>query len=253
MDDFYTVEFIIKKERFYGQGYSSSGGEAATKDLLLRAGLQPNEKVLDVCCGQGGPAMYMARHYGVQVHAIDFSQNLINLGKKRLAACEPIVQQRVQLEYGDITKVQLKEKYYDVLYSKDSITMIENKEKVYENLMTAVRPGGRLFFSDWCFASLAAEESNSPGYQIKAAHGATVSDNVQCMEAAGFKNVKTEDISKNMINYLEFALKQLVATKQAFIQDFDSESYQSIEDRISGRIVRLKKGTTQWVLFTATA
>ncbi|CAL4154818.1 unnamed protein product, partial [Meganyctiphanes norvegica] len=163
LDDFYSIEYILRTERLYGQHYSSSGGETATKDNLLRAGLQPNEKVLDVGCGQGGPAMYMARHYGVQVHAIDFSQNLINLGKKRLAACEPIVQQRVQLEFGDAATVQLKEKYYDVLYSKDSIAMIENKKKVYENLMSSVRPGGRLFISDWCRVEVNASQlTNNP-------------------------------------------------------------------------------------------
>ncbi|CAL4076541.1 unnamed protein product [Meganyctiphanes norvegica] len=255
LDDFYTTEYILQKERLYGLHYSSSGGEAATKDLLLRARLQPNEKVLDVCCGQGGPAMFMARHFGVHVHGIDISQNLINLGRQRLAVCEPIVQQRVQLEIADATTVQLQKNYYDVIYSKDSITMIENKKKLFENLMSAVRPSGRIFISDWCRGEInLSQPTYNRGYKLKGWDNmSTVQVNVQYIEAAGFKSVTVEDNTKDMINYLENALRFFEATKQAFIKDFDCNSYKSIEEFFSVRVENMKEGTIRWVLFTAAA
>lgn len=255
LDDFYTPEFILQKERFYGMNYLSSGGEIAIKDLLLRADLKPNEKVLDICCGQGGPTMYMARHYGVHVHGVELSQNLINLGRQRLAACEPIVQQRIHLEHADASTVHLKKNYYDVVYSKDSINMISDKEKVFRNIMNCIREDGRLFISDWCNGDFIFNQlcSNS-GYKLNwSSKLATVSTNIHNMEVAGFTNVKAEDLTKDMINYLDISLRQFKATKQAFIQDYDSDSYQTMENDFSNTVAMMKEGAIRWVIFTASA
>ena len=39
-------------------------------------------KVLDIGCGTGGSAFYMAEKYGVHVLGVDLSQNMLDIGKK---------------------------------------------------------------------------------------------------------------------------------------------------------------------------
>ncbi len=41
-------------------------------------------RVLDIGCGLGGPAYRMASKYGVHVHGIDLSANMIRIAKTRL-------------------------------------------------------------------------------------------------------------------------------------------------------------------------
>ena len=41
-------------------------------------------KVLDIGCGTGGSAFYMAEKYGVHVLGVDLSQNMLDIGKKIL-------------------------------------------------------------------------------------------------------------------------------------------------------------------------
>lgn len=45
--------------------------------------LKKGQTVLDVGCGIGGSAFYMARDFGVKVLGIDLSSNMINLALQR--------------------------------------------------------------------------------------------------------------------------------------------------------------------------
>lgn len=56
-------------------------------DLLVRAlALEPNDRILDLCCGQGRHALEMARRGFRQVEGIDRSKYLIRLARKRAKA-----------------------------------------------------------------------------------------------------------------------------------------------------------------------
>jgi D-alanine-D-alanine ligase len=53
-------------------------------DLLIRsAGLEPNDRILDLCCGQGRHALELARRGFKQVTGIDRSRYLVRLARKR--------------------------------------------------------------------------------------------------------------------------------------------------------------------------
>jgi len=53
-------------------------------DLLVRsAGLEPNDRILDLCCGQGRHALELARRGFKQVTGIDRSRYLVRLARKR--------------------------------------------------------------------------------------------------------------------------------------------------------------------------
>ena len=41
-------------------------------------------KVLDIGCGTGGSAFYMAEKYGVHVLGVDLSQNMLDIGKTNI-------------------------------------------------------------------------------------------------------------------------------------------------------------------------
>src|SRR3954454_6117765 len=53
-------------------------------DLLVRsAGLEPNDRILDLCCGQGRHVLELARRGYKSVTGIDRSRYLIRLARKR--------------------------------------------------------------------------------------------------------------------------------------------------------------------------
>ena len=52
------------------------------QSFLSKLKLSPGMKVLDIGCGTGGSAFYMAKNYGVEVLGVDLSQNMLNIANE---------------------------------------------------------------------------------------------------------------------------------------------------------------------------
>lgn len=74
------------------------GGRAATELVCAEMELAPGLRVLDVGCGLGGAARYMAARYGVRVEGIDLTPDYIAVG--RALTREVGLADRVQLAEG---------------------------------------------------------------------------------------------------------------------------------------------------------
>jgi len=56
--------------------------------------LPANAKVLDVGCGTGGSAFYLARKFGAEVVGVDLSTNMLAIAEEHKASMEPEVSVR---------------------------------------------------------------------------------------------------------------------------------------------------------------
>ena len=56
-------------------------GLAATRELAARLDIETGAAVLDVGCGLGGPARYLAATYGCRVTGIDLSQSFVDVAR----------------------------------------------------------------------------------------------------------------------------------------------------------------------------
>src|SRR5690349_16503322 len=77
----YSIQEIRKYEAVYGRNFISPGGEATARAILGLAALKPDMNVLDVGCGLGGAAFVMAHAFGVHVHGIDLSCNMLSIAQ----------------------------------------------------------------------------------------------------------------------------------------------------------------------------
>lgn len=68
------------------------------QDFLIKLDLEPGQRVLDVGCGTGGSAFFMARQYGVYVHGLDLSTNMLSIAQDRLSREYKNVQEKVPYE-----------------------------------------------------------------------------------------------------------------------------------------------------------
>jgi len=70
-----------------------SGGFATTRDQVKRIALTDESRVLDVGCGIGGPARYLAHMYGCRVDGIDLAPELIETGRVLTERCKSTLSQ----------------------------------------------------------------------------------------------------------------------------------------------------------------
>lgn len=120
----YTRDRILRYERAYGPGFVSTGGLDTTRELVGMLQLQPDQRVLDLGCGVGGGAMYMARECGVYVHAIDLSMNMVLCALER---ANTLLDSNVSFEIADVSSKEMEAHTFDVVFSKDVMQHIHDK------------------------------------------------------------------------------------------------------------------------------
>ncbi len=117
----------------------------ADVDLLIRAAaLEPNDRILDLCCGQGRHCLELARRGFKHITGIDRSRYLIRLAKKRAAeAGLPVI-----FKEGDARRFRLPEaSFHCVAILGNSFGYFDREEDDLAVLKAARRvlcPGGRL-------------------------------------------------------------------------------------------------------------
>jgi len=89
--------------------------EAKLAHITAKLAISPGMRVLDIGCGWGGMAIYLARHTGAQVLGITLSAEQLALAKERAAAAG--VADRVQFELMDYRDLAARGETFDRIVS----------------------------------------------------------------------------------------------------------------------------------------
>lgn len=110
--------------------------------LLAAASVRPNHRLLDVGCGNGLIAEYLAERSGACVTGMDFAPEAIRQACGRADGSGD----RLAFFVGDINDLHLPAGSYDVITSIDSIYFSKDYVATIAALKRALRPGGRIAF-----------------------------------------------------------------------------------------------------------
>lgn len=248
----YTRRGILRYEAIFGRTFCGVGGEDSTAELAGQLHLRPGMKVLDIGCGQGGSAFYMARKYGVDVHGVDLATHMIELAQEYRDEMEAQVKHRVQFYVEDCTSMDYPTNFYDVIYSRDTILHIEDKEELFRKLLQTLKPGGRLLITDYCKGEQAHGREFLTYVAERGYHLHTVREYGGLLERAGFTQVEAEDKSSLMVDILKRELEQFTRIRKKFVAEFSQEDFDYISKGWQDKQVRCLSGDQAWGLFTAT-
>jgi cyclopropane fatty-acyl-phospholipid synthase-like methyltransferase len=156
---------------FYGDnfhfGYFATGSETlaeahdAHTDLVASlAALAPGQRVLDIGCGLGAPAMRMARNHGCHVTGINISREQIRQGRELIA--EQGMADAVELVYGDARELPFPDGSFDAVVcvevAGDICVADADKQTLVGEMLRALRPGGTVGFSDLALHTAATRD-----------------------------------------------------------------------------------------------
>lgn len=129
-------------QRVFGLDLGQHGfADIAQLDALLAAAnVCKGERILDIGCGSGQIAEYLAERSGAHITGMDYVPFAIQ------QACERTRSKADQLAFfvGDINALHLPPAAYDVIVSVDSMYFSENYTATIGTFKQALRPGGRL-------------------------------------------------------------------------------------------------------------
>lgn len=137
-----TPDALAPLDHFHGRGV------AATRELLALLQPQPDEHVLDIGSGIGGPARWIAARSRCRVTGVDLTQ----------AFCDAAVALneltgmtgRVMIRQGNALALPLPDASFDRAYSQNVAMNIADKRAMYREALRVLKPGGVLALSNVC-------------------------------------------------------------------------------------------------------
>lgn len=232
----------------YGQGFQSPGQLAAVDAGCARIGLRPGMRVLDIGSGVGGPAFHLAERYGVAVLGLDVAPAMVELSRERLAATGLT---GVSFELGDVREYPLPERSFDVAWSRDAIMYVADKDAVWRPVLGALKPGGRLYVTDFCLGPAPASPAFREYLAAAGYHLESVAAYAERLGRCGFVAVDARDETEAFERSLDDELERLARVKSDFMAEFSAEDYDYLVDRWRKKIGFCHRGELAWGVFAA--
>ena len=197
-----TVEDLGPVDAFHTRG------SEATRELAQKGGLNAEQDVLDLGCGIGGAARFLAHSYGCRVTGLDLTQEYVDVANHLTAAVS--LADRVQFQQGSAIALPFADNQFDIVWTEHAQMNIADKSTFYKGISRVLKPGGKFLFHD-VFLGTGSE----PLYPVPWAQEASFSfliDEVSArehMEQAGLRVLAWENKHDESLAFFENVLQAL--------------------------------------------
>lgn len=133
--DALDVEILASVDEFH------IGGREATAALVDQLDLSEDNHVLDVGCGLGGTARFVASEYGCKVTGIDLTTEFVNTGNE---LCRWVgLESQILLVQGNALALPFESEQFDCATMIHVGMNIEDKSTLFQQVYDVLRPGAR--------------------------------------------------------------------------------------------------------------
>ena len=185
----------LKCEDLYACDQMHARGIVATREHVEKAEIKPGIHVLDVGCGIGGSARFIASASGCRVTGIDVTQELIDVADELTKRCG--LDDQVEFSQADALDMPFDDAAFDLVWTHNVIMNIEEKAQLLAEFARVLKSGGRYSCSEYLQGP-----GGDPYYPLPWATDATTSFLVspeelgRLLEDAGFRITKSEDLNE---------------------------------------------------------
>ncbi|MGH9797727.1 MAG: SAM-dependent methyltransferase [Candidatus Polarisedimenticolia bacterium] len=169
-------------------------GREATREMAALLRLGPADRVLDVGCGMGGPARFLASAFGCRVTGLDLTEPFCRAAERltRLTGLEG----KVEFRQGDALAMPFPDGGFDLVWSQHMNMNVADKARLFGEMRRVTRDGGRLAFYE-----IAAGPGGAPHFPVPWAPEPSISHLASPealragLEGAGFRVASWEDVT----------------------------------------------------------
>lgn len=233
------------RSEVYGEdiGQSSWFNSAEQDRFLSWLNLNSESRVLDVCCGAGGPTLRLARLCDCDATGIDNEEKGITTAKAMARTLG--LSLRAKFEVRDASReLPFKNDYFDLLVCIDSINHLAARQRVLAEWARVLKPQGMLLFTDPVVLTgpVSNEEISvrgSIGHMLFVPPG----ENPRLLSAVGLTVVKNEDVTENVAIFAQRRLAAREARAEALTEIEGKAQYDKLQEflRVTGLLARERR------------
>lgn len=121
-------------------------GKNSTIELAALLQFSPGLRVLDVGCGLGGSARYIAKEHDCKVTGVDLTMEYIETAKQLSDMVG--LGSKVEFKQASALNLPFDDESFDVVWTEHAQMNIRDKEQFYREIARVLVPKGRLAFHD---------------------------------------------------------------------------------------------------------
>ena len=181
-----TVEDLAPVDHFHARGFP------ATVELGDRLPIQSGQHILDIGCGLGGPARYLAQRFQCSVSGIDITQPFVETANKLTSLLG--MEDRITVEQGDACQLPYADGVFDGAYTQHVTMNVADRARFFAEAYRVLKPGA--FFA---LTEHGLGPAGNPHYPLpwsedgRGAYLSPPSETCARLEAAGFTDIVVED------------------------------------------------------------
>jgi tocopherol O-methyltransferase len=157
--------------------------------------------VLDIGCGLGGPAFWLAEQYDCRITGVTISPVQARMATRK--AKTKGLADRVQFLVADANMWQPQPESFDVIWMMESCEHLRDKKDFFERCASALKPGGVLAVCGWLRGEQAMQNGGEElvmtiGRAMLSASLDTLSQHADWMRDANLEVETAKDITQNI-------------------------------------------------------
>ncbi|MGE7666374.1 class I SAM-dependent methyltransferase [Ureibacillus composti] len=164
------------------------GGINLTKKIFNEENINRASHILDVGCGTGQTAAYLAHKYGAKVTGIDFNPAMVEKAKSRMKENHL----SVKISQGSVEKMSFPDHHFDFIVSESVLSFV-NKPRALKEICRVLKNGGRFIAIEQTISQQLGKKEEDEIKQFYGFPSLTKEEEwVALIKEAGFEEIRIE-------------------------------------------------------------
>jgi ubiquinone/menaquinone biosynthesis C-methylase UbiE len=196
-----TVNDLAPVDHFHARGLP------ATVELAEHLPIKADHSVLDIGCGLGGPARYLAQRFGCRVEGIDLDQSYVDTANRLTVLLG--MEDQITIKYGDASHLPYPDEIFDGAYAQHATMNISDREEFSAEIYRVLKPGGFFALTEHGLGPKGKPWYPTPWSEDGSDAYLMNPENTQALfEQTGFVNIAVEQTRPKYIAFYKQVLKR---------------------------------------------